>query len=60
MMQTPITIPIMIESLRRLVRIIATMLLMPGMVSTTVRNRGAASHEKELTNNMAHSTVYAG
>lgn len=46
MMQTPITIPIMIESLRRLVRIIDTMLLMPGMVSTTIRNRDVASHEK--------------
>ena len=56
-MQMPMTRPIMIESLRLLVRIIDTMLLMPGIVSTPIKN-DAVKLEWELTNDMPHSTVY--
>jgi hypothetical protein len=56
-MQTPMTIPMMIESLRRLVRIMDTMLLMPGIVSTAIKNY-AVKLKRELTNDMPHSTVY--
>ena len=57
MMQMPMTRPIMIESLRLLVRIMDTMLLMPGMVSTPIKN-DIVKLKRELSNDMPHSTVY--